>query len=122
MIIIIPLIIVTGILAWVLRPGKNPVKPRKVAILATLIPPLAAATIAIIFQVVDNVSGRIWVSDISNTCFIVTISLVVAAILATVVLVIARKWEIAKGIGFGICIGVLISVIELAVLEWLAGV
>jgi len=122
MIIIIPLIIVTGVLVWVLRPGMNPAKSRKIAIVATAIPPFIAAITAIIFQVAHNISGRTGVSDISNTCFIVTISLVGAAILATIVFTIARKWEIAKGIGFGICIGVLISVIELAVLEWLAGV
>ncbi|RPJ62744.1 MAG: hypothetical protein EHM12_03915 [Dehalococcoidia bacterium] len=122
MTIIIPLIIVTVVLAWILRPGKIPAKSCKIAILATTIPPLAAAMVAIIFQVVHNLYGLISVSDISNTCFIVTICLVGGSILAAVVFVIARNWEIAKGIGFGICMGVLISVIELAVLEWLAGV
>jgi len=85
-------------------------------------PPLVVAIVAVIFQVLHNTAGETWVSDISNTCFIVSISLVGAAILATVGFVIARKWEIAKGIGFGICISVIISIIELAVLEWLAGV
>jgi len=122
MIIIVPLIIAIGVLSWVLRPGKSPTKPRRVAILATAIPPLVVAIVAIIFQVLHNIAGRTWVSDLSNTCFIVSIGLVGAAILATAGFVIARKWEIAKGIGFGICIGVIISIIELAVLEWLAGV
>lgn len=122
MIITIPLIIIAGILAWILRPGKSHTKPRKVAILATVIPPLAAAIIAVIFQVLHNTVGKTWVSDISNTCFLITIGLVGVAILAMVGLVIARKWEIAKGIGFGICIGVIISIIEFGVLEWLAGV
>jgi hypothetical protein len=122
MIIIVPLIIAVGFLSWVLRPGKSPTKPRRVAILATAIPPLVVAIVAVIFQVLHNTDGKTWVSDISNTCFIVSIGLVGAAILAMVGFVIARKWEIAKGIGFGICIGVIISIIELAVLEWLAGV
>ena len=122
MIFAIPLIIVIGILAWVLRPGKSPAKPRRVAILATAIPPLVVAIVAVIFQVLHNTSGSTGVSDISNTCFIVSICLVGAAILAAVGFAIARKWEIAKGIGFGICIGVLISIIEFGVLEWLAGV
>ena len=122
MIIIVPLIIAIGVLSWVLRPGKSPTKPRRVAILATAIPPLVVAIVAIIFQVLHNIAGRTWVSDLSNTCFIVSIGLVGSAILATAGFVIARKWEIAKGIGFGICIGVIISIIELAVLEWLAGV
>lgn len=122
MIIIVPLIIVVGVLAWVLRPGKSPTKPRRVAILATAIPPLVVAIVAVIFQVLHNTAGGTWVSDLSNTCFIVSIGLVGAVILAAVGFVIARKWEIAKGIGFGICIGVIICIIELAVLEWLAGV
>jgi len=122
MIIIIPLILATCVVAWVLRPGTRPTNPRKVAILATAIPPLVVAIAAIVFQVLHNAAGKTWVSDISNTCFIVSMGLVGAAILATAGFAIARKWEIAKGIGFGICIGVLIAIIELAVLEWLAGV
>jgi hypothetical protein len=122
MIIIVPLVIVIGVLAWVLRPGKSPGKPRKVAILATAVPPLAVAIVAVIFQILHNAAGMTWVSDISNTCFIISIALVGATVLAEVGFVIARKWEIAKGIGFGICISVIVCIIELAVLEWLAGV
>jgi hypothetical protein len=122
MILIIPLVIIVGVLAWVLRPGKNPTQPRRVAIVTTAITPLVVAVVAVIFQVLQNTDGRTWVSDISNTCFIVSLCLVGIAILATVGFVIARKGEIAKGIGFGVCIGVFIVIIELAVLEWLAGV
>ena len=120
--VIVPLIIAVGVLAWILRPGKSPTKPCRVAILATAIPPLVVAIVAVIFQVLHNTAGRTGVSDISNTCFIVSIGLVGAAILATGGFVIARKWEITKGIGFGICIGVIISIIEFGVLEWLGGV
>ena len=122
MIIIIPLVVATCILAWVLRPGKSPTNLRKIAILATAIPPLVVAAVAVIFQLWHNAAGRTWVSDISNTCFIISIGIVGLAILATVGFVVARKWELARGMGFGICMGVLISIIELAVLEWLAGV
>lgn len=122
MILIVPLIIVVGVLAWVLRPGRSVIKLRKVAILATAIPPLIVAITAVVFQVLHNTAGQTWVSDISNTCFIISVGLVVVAILTAVGFIIARKWEIAKGIGFGICIGIFIAVIELAVLEWLAGV
>ena len=122
MIIIIPLIVAICVLAWVLRPGRRPTNPRKVAILATAIPPLIVAIAAVVFQVLHNSAGKTWVSDISNTCFIISIGLIGAAILVTIGFVIARKGEIAKGIGFGICIGVIISIIELIVLEWLAGV
>ncbi len=122
MMIIVPLIIVAGVLAWILRPGKGISRPRRISILATAIPPLVASVVAVTFQILHNTGGGTWVSDISNTCFVVSISLVGAAILALIGFVIARRWEIAKGIGFGICIGVIISVIALGVLEWLAGV
>jgi len=122
MIIIVPLIFVVGFVAWVLRPGKRSANQRKIAILATAIPPFVVATFAVVFQLLHNAAGRTWVSDIANTCFIITISMVGVAILALVGFVVARKWEIAKGMGFGICIGVFISVTELALLEWLAGV
>jgi hypothetical protein len=119
---IIPLIIAAGVLAWVLRPGKRPTNHRKIAILSTTIPPLIVAIAAVIFQLLHNAVGRTWVSDISNTCFIVSISLVGAAILAMVGFVIARKGEVAKGIGFGICIAIFLSIIEFGLLEGLAGV
>jgi hypothetical protein len=122
MIVIIPLIIAVGVLAWVLRPGKRPTNPRRIAILLTAIPPLIVAIAAVVFQLLHNAAGKTWVSDISNTCFIVGLGLVGAAILATAGFAIARKGEIAKGIGFGVCIAVVISIIDLALLEGLGGV
>jgi len=122
MIVIVPLVLVVGVVAWLLRPGKRPANQRKIAIMATAIPPFVVAIVAVIFQLLHNAAGRTWVSDIANTCFIITIGMVGLAILTVVGFVITRKWEIAKGIGFGICIGVFISVTELALLEWLAGI
>jgi len=122
MTITIPSVIVMAILVWLLRPGKNTTKPRKVAILSTGIPILVIAMVAVIFQILHNMAGMTWVSDISNTCFVVGIGLTAAAVLAMVGFVIARKWEIAKGMGFGICVGIIISIIEFGILEWLAGV
>ncbi len=122
MIVIVPLVLVVGVVAWLLRPGRRPSNQRKIAITATAIPPFIVAIVAVTFQLLHNAAGRTWVSDIANTCFIVTVSMVGLAILAVVGFIITRKWEIAKGIGFGICIGVLISVIELALLEQLAGI
>jgi hypothetical protein len=122
MIVIIPLIIAVGVLAWVLRPGKRPTNPRRIAILVTAIPPLIVAIAAVVFQLLHNAAGKTWVSDISNTCFIVGLGLAGAAILASAGFAIARKGEIAKGIGFGVCIAVVISIIDLALLEGLGGV
>ena len=122
MIIIIPLIIAGCVVAWILRPRKSMNKPRKVAILVTVVPPLVAAISAIIFQLLHSAAGRTWVSDISNTCFIIGFGLIGAAVLASVGFATVRKGEIAKGIGFGVCIAVVISIIDLALLEGLGGV
>jgi hypothetical protein len=97
-------------------------KPRKVVIFATAIPPLVAAIAAVAFQLLHNAAGKTWVSEISNTCFIVGLGLVGAAILASAVLAFTRKGEIAKGTGFGVCIAFVISIIEFGLLEWLGGV
>ena len=122
MIFIIPLIIAAGVLAWVLRPGKRPTNPRRVAILATAIPPLIVAIAAVVFQLLHNATGKTGVSDISNFCSIVVSGLIAGAILASAGFALTRKGEIAKGIGFGICIAVFVSIMELFFLEGLAGV
>ena len=120
--LIIPLIIAIGVPAWILRPRKSMTKPRRVVILATAIPPLVVAIAAVAFQLLHNAAGGTWVSDIANACFIVGLGLVGAAILASAVFAFARKGEIAKGAGFGVCIAVVVSIIEFGLLEWLGGV
>lgn len=122
MIVIFPLFIVVCIVAWVFRPQKNMSKSRKYAILSVALVSLAIGIIAIAFQLSQYVTGNIEVSDTSNTLFIAGLSVIVAAILALSGFVFARKWEIVKGIGFGICIAVVVSIIELGLLEWLGGV
>jgi hypothetical protein len=119
---IIPLVIVVGVLAWVLRPGKSPTTPRRVGILATVIPPVVVAIAAIVFQLVHNTAGKTWVSDISNTCFIAGLGLIGVAILASVGFAFSHKGEVAKGIGFGICIAIILSIMEFGLLEWLGGI
>jgi hypothetical protein len=119
MIIIIPLVILVGIIAWMLRPGMRPAGPRLAAILFTALPPLVLAVVAVVAQLLHSSAD---VADISNTCFIVGLALIAAAILASIGFALTRKSEIARGIGFGVCIAVVVSVIELALLEWLGGV
>jgi len=119
MIIIIPLFITVCVVAWVLRPRREATKSHKVAILATAIPPLILAIASIVFQLLHNAAGNIWVSDISNFLVVVVLGLICAAILALAVFAIVRKSEIAKGIAFGICIGVVIAITEWIALEWL---
>ncbi len=118
----IPLIIVMGILAWVLRPGKRPTNPRRIAILATVISTGVVAIAAVIFQLLHNATGKVGVSDISNVCFIVGLGLIGAAILTLLGFALAHKGEIAKGMGFGLCIAVALAVVEFALLEGMSGV
>jgi peptidoglycan/LPS O-acetylase OafA/YrhL len=122
MIFIIPLFIVVCIVAWMLRPRKNISKSRKYAILSVILPSLVLVVTAVVFQLLQNATGNVEVSDISNTLFIAGTFVIGAAILALTGFAVARKGEIAKGIGFGICIAVLVSIIELGLLEGLAGV
>ena len=122
MTLILPLVIVVGILAWVLRPRKSPTTARIAAILVTAIPQFVVAIAAIVFQLMHNAAGKTWVSDISNTCFLVGLALTGVAILASAGFAFARKGEIAKGVGFGICIAVIVAIIEFGLLEWLGEV
>ena len=118
----IPLIIVIGILAWVLRPGKRPTSSRRLTILATVIPPGVVAIAAIVFQLLHNATGEISVSDISNTLFIIGLGLIGAAILVLAGFAVKRKGEITKGIGFSICIDGIVYAITFGLLEWVGGV
>lgn len=122
MIVIIPIFIAVCIVAWLLRPRKNVSKSRKYTVLCVIIPSLVLALAAVVFQLLQNATGNVEVSDISNTLFIAGTVVIGAAILALAGFAVARKGEIAKGIGFGICIAVIVSIIELGLLEGLAGV
>ena len=122
MIFIIPLFIAVCIVAWMLRPRKNISKSRKYAILSVILPSLVLAVTAVVFQLLQNATGNVEVSDISNTLFITGIFVIGAAMLALAGFAVTRKGEIAKGIGFGICIAVLVSIIEFGLLEGFAGV
>ncbi|MBN2462188.1 MAG: hypothetical protein JXB43_01140 [Dehalococcoidia bacterium] len=122
MIFIIPVFVAVCIVAWMLRPRKNISKSRKYAILSVILPSLVFAVTAVVFQLLQNATGNVEVSDISNTLFITGIFVIGAALLTLAGFAVTRKWEIAKGIGFGICIAVLVSIIEFGLLEGLAGV
>ncbi len=122
MIVIIPLTIVIGLLSWVLWPRKGSPVPRLIAILVTSIPAFVVAVAAIVIQLLDNASGTVEVSGTSNTLFIVGLCFIGACILAAIVFVVLRKMDVAKGVGFGICIAVAVTIVELGLLEWLGGV
>ena len=109
------LIVLAGILAWVLRPGKKMTTPRRVATLATAIPPVVPGILAVFFEALLH-------QNISNTCVFVVFGLIGAAILASASFAFTRKYEIARGIGFGVCITVIVAIMEFGLLEWLGGV
>ncbi len=122
MTVIIPIAIIACILAWVFRPKTGTFKARRAAILVTAIPLVILAIAALVFQLLQNATGDKEVSDISNICFIVGIGMIGAAILALLGFAVARKVEITKGLGFGLSIMVILSIVEFVSLEALAGV
>jgi|GEM_PF-715908 len=122
MLLTIPLIIVAGILVWVLRPGERSSGSGRLAVLATVIPPGVVAVAAVVFQLLLNATGKVAISDVSNTLFIIGLGLIGMAILVLVVFAVKRKGDVVKAIGFGICIDVIVYILLFGLLEWLAGV
>ncbi len=122
MIIIITLAIIVVILAWFLRPKDGTIKTRRVAILATTIPLAIIAIAALLFQLMQNSAGGMDESEIANTLFIIGSCLIGVAIVSLLGFVFARKVEIAKGIGFGLTIVVILYIVEFVSLEALTGV
>jgi hypothetical protein len=118
MTIAIPIIVVALVLAWVFRPKKDTIQARRAAILATTVPLVALFVAALIVQAMQNSTG---VSDISNALFISGLCLTGAAILALLGFVYRRKDETARGIGFGLTVMVILSMVEFVSLEAMAG-
>ena len=107
-------IIFLGILAWVLWLwlGKRMVRTRRAAILATAIPPTLLSIAAVVYVLLNQEALRKAEGyTIADICWLVALGLVAAAILSSVVFAIRRKWEIAKGIGFGSGIGLVVIMI-----------
>jgi len=109
------IIIFIVILAWVLWLwlGKRMVRPHRTAILATAIPPTLLAIATVVYTLLNQEALRKAEGyTIADICWLVGFYLVAAAILPSVVFAIRRKWEIAKGIGFGSGIGLVVCLIE----------
>jgi len=100
------LIVLAGILAWVLRRRKKMTTPRRVATLATAIPPIVPGIAAVFdFLLLHR--------DISDTYAWVALGLMAGAILASAGFAITHKGEIAKGIGVGTGIAIIVGIIEM---------
>jgi hypothetical protein len=121
MIIVIPVIIIVGILAWILRPTRQSTASNKVAILLTIIPPVLTGLASIIVALIYNRQGSLSVPDITNILFVIGLCWVGLAFLAIIGFAFARKWEVVKGTGFGFCVSVILIFVEFGLLEWIAG-
>lgn len=122
MIIIIPLCIVIGFLAWRLRPRRLETRASRIALMVTVSPPMVMAIMAVVFQLIHNAAGVISVAEAANTIFVAGLIFIGLGIIVLIAFALLRKKEIAKSIGFGLSISVFIIVIELGLLEWLGGV
>jgi hypothetical protein len=120
--IIITLAIIAVILAWFLRPKDGTIRTRRVAIFATTIPLVIIAITTLLFQLLQNSAGGVDESEVANTLFIVGLGLIGVAIVSLLGFIFARKVEIAKGIGFGLTIIVILYIAEFVSLEALTGV
>ncbi|MBN1191202.1 MAG: hypothetical protein JXA46_15705 [Dehalococcoidales bacterium] len=117
----IPLVIVTGIIAWILRPVEITKDSGTLNILAVVIPPGLLAITALVYQVVFNAAGKTMVSDVSNALFIAGTCLTGAGLLASIGLAFSHRSKAAKRTGFGVCIDIIVYVILFVLLEWLGG-
>jgi len=122
MIVTIPLIIVVGVIAWMIRPREKLVGPARVSILATIIPPCLALLLAIASQLLGNVAAIAGVSVPANTFFVIALGLVGIALIVLIVFAIKRKGEVVRAVGFGICISFILCILVFGLLEWLAGI
>jgi uncharacterized membrane protein len=118
MVIIVTLILMAGLLAWKFQPQRGMDSSRKDAALAAVVPPVVFFIISLISQLIASTNE----SETANICFVIGFGLVGIELLASGGFALARKQEIAKGLVFGICIAVIIAIIEFVSLElWTGG-
>ncbi len=104
------LIFLVGIVAWVLWLwlGKRMVRPHRAAILDTAILPTLLALATVVFGLGNpDFVEKVIVEEYAmlDILLLVGFALVAVATFSSVGFAIKRKWEIAKGIGFGSGIG-----------------
>ena len=94
-------------------------RPRKVAILATAIPPILFAIASVVLALLNPELSETEGLNIVDNLLQVSGGLVVVAILSSVVFAIKRKREIARGIVVGLGIGLVAWVIAFIVVSLL---
>ena len=100
-------VLAAGILPWVLLRRKKMTTLHRVATLATAIPPIIPGILNVFFFVLLN-------QDFSNPIAFVAMGLMAGATLASVGFAAARKGEIAKDIGIGVGMAIIVGIFELA--------
>ena len=100
-------VLAAGILSWVLLRRKKMTTLHRVATLATAIPPVVPGILNVFFFVLLH-------RDFSNPIAFVAMGLMAGAILASAGFAIAHKGEIAKDIGVGVGIAIIVGIFELA--------
>ncbi len=101
----LPFILVWVLWLWLGR--KAGVWTNRAAVLATAIPPTLLEMAFFVYAVLNRGEAfrNTEVSHPVYICMFVGNGLVVAAFLSSIVFAIRRKWEIAKGTGYGSVIG-----------------
>ncbi|MDK2904847.1 MAG: hypothetical protein PWR12_923 [Eubacteriaceae bacterium] len=122
MIIIIPLSILMGFLTYKLRPRSTDMRYARFTGLGAFIISAVIAVASVVIQIIHNTAGEISVSGISNNLFIGGFFFWLIGLAIAFILAFSQKKELARNIGFGMCLTFFILVIELALLEGLGGV
>lgn len=122
MILIIPLSVLIGFLTYWLRPRPMDMRYTRFIGLGLIAVSAVLAISSVVIQLIHNTAGEISVSEISNNLFLCGFFVLPIGILIAFILAFAQKKELARNIGFGLCLTFYILVIELALLEWLGGV
>ena len=108
------IVLVIFLVVWVLWLwlGKKMVRPHRTTILAAAIPPALLAIAAVVYIMLNQEAlKKAEGYTVADICVFVSYGLVAAALLSSVVFAIRRKWEIAKGTGFGSGIGFVVFLI-----------
>ena len=97
------------------------IRPSRATILATSITPILLTIAAVVYALLNQEAVQKPGLNAADICMLVGAGLVPAAFISSVVFAFIRKWEIAKGIGFGSGIGFVIWMIGFGVLSGVYG-
>ena len=97
--------------------GRRIIKPSRVTILATSITPILLTIAAVAYSLLNQEAVQKPGLNAADILMQVGAGLVAAAFISSVVFASIRKWEIAKGTGFGSGIGMVIWLIAFGIVS-----